>query len=477
MLRGGTNVSIGTHVYGGGDGNAASVIGGKYGNPYLAYINALRTSKPLTKTGVTSFAAPLKSEPSIDRDAENFWDTFKEVAKVGLKPLANTAVSVAASFLGPAGLVIAPLANTAFGIAGKLCESGMEGAESARGVPLRIRGFTERALLGEAALQCLITMMEEKSGKLDGSVLDTLSSVYKSLAPSVRKVGPKLLAPMIEKGKVLESASKALIFPQKIVTDPPRSLSAPESDIKVNIDPATENFIQGLLTPTLFPSGEEGFFDSLGDIISTGLRVGKPFLKKAIKGLAALENLPPSQESGIDNDDTVRVLDTISKRAIMGEAALQAAMTMDREDLESEGFFDMMKESLQNIGSQVMKYGPSVIEAVTPIVTSFLQSPESTLPGQGSNNGKSAPNNRSIKPKPSSGSLFTSENTPERFRRQANHDQMQARSSLFKAKANLSIAAIAIPSYNLEQLSKMPQRSESPDSNEDFPPLEESSTV
>ena len=421
MLRRGTNISIGTHVYGGGGANAASVIGGKYGNPYLAYIDALRTSKSLTNHGVTYFAAPLKPEPSIYGDPESFWDTFKEVAKVGL-PLANAAMSVAAPFLGPAGLVIAPLANTAFGIAGKLCESSTEGEESMSAIQLKDQGFTERALIGEAALQCLIALMEKDPEKLEGSVLDTLSSVYKSLAPSVKNVGPKLLAPMTEKGKVLESASKALIYPYKPVTDPRRSLSAPESEFKTNIDPAMGNLMQALFTPTLVPSGEEAFFDNLGNVISQGLRTGKTFLKRAIKGLATLEKLLPSQESGMDNDETVRALDILSKRAIMGEAALQAVMTMDLEDSENESFRDMMKESLQTIGSQVIKYGPSVIEAVIPFVTSLLQSPESALLGQGNKNGKSAPDNRSIKPRPSMGSLILSENIPRKFRGQAGRD-------------------------------------------------------
>ena len=75
----------------------------------------------------------------------------------------------------------------------------------------------------------------------------------------------------------------------------------------------------------------------------------------------------------MEGDSTAEAFDIISKRAIVGQAALQAVMKMEPEELNAEGFFDTMKTAMQKIGSTVMTHAPKVIKAVPPIVQGLMQ--------------------------------------------------------------------------------------------------------
>ena len=75
----------------------------------------------------------------------------------------------------------------------------------------------------------------------------------------------------------------------------------------------------------------------------------------------------------MEGDSTAEAFEIISKRAVMGEAALQAVMKMEPEELNAEGFFDTMKTAMQKIGSTVMNNAPKIIKAVPPIFQGLMQ--------------------------------------------------------------------------------------------------------
>ena len=484
-----TYTSIGAHVYGGGMHNSASVINGTYGNPYNVYITALRTAAPLTKKGVTYISAASMNDPPIPPkplvparpEEEGFWDVLNAVKQVG-GPIAKGVISAGLPFLGAAGLPVAALANVALGVAGKLCESSMEEQESSLPTRLSKQGFADRALLGEAALTTVLNMKDDARPE---GLFDMMEKAYSSLAPVIKKVAPKVLSPLMESALriTLENVAKGHQDPSVSTTRQElKQAEGGDDDVE---DPATHNFMQALLAPTLVVEGEEGFFDDLGDHIRRGLKAGRPFFRTAVKGLALLDSVLP--ESTMEGDSTTDAFDIISKRAVMGEAALQAVMSLEADELKAEGFFDSMKTVMQKIGSTVIKTAPSVIKAVAPIVQGLMQGQESALelalpprnaPAPGfASSGLVPPGPEAFGPPLSTKRSYGNLMTPPSRVGTLGTPQMQDQLPIFRVVANAPTASMASQPYTLERVAPMLKGSGSPDDNCDGLLWEDSKTT
>lgn len=378
-------VSIGAHVYGGGYLNSASTIAGAFGNNY----EALRASfiRPGTKVtnlgGVDVFDTQTSGEPT-----EGFMDMFHSISKFVL-PLASTALSTASPFLGPVGPVAA-IGGIALGALGNMCESSFD-ASAGNIVPTaspsrNFDGCAQRAVLCEAALQTVQKL--DPSSEEGSKIFSHMEATYRTLEPSL-KLAPKLRSALM--GPSLRMAIDDLTKPRSAesTVEIRRQLSGGNySESFVNSD--EKAFAEALInSPTLVLHDEEGFFDSMGSLISKGVTFATPLLKAGAKyGLSKLvEVVSGGAESAFDPHPTDNdpMTETLFKRAIMGEAALQAITKLppkrletlplydDNDVLSTESFFDSFKDIVQSIGRKVIATAPAVINAVTPIAMNLLQ--------------------------------------------------------------------------------------------------------
>ncbi|RWA12633.1 hypothetical protein EKO27_g2454 [Xylaria grammica] len=441
-----SQVAIATHVYGSGDKNQASAIG-KYGNDYdvllgvftkkypvVSSIGGISLVKPqsatsgdfrpmtppllkapgFTSTGSVqvdrsssgversfssaerSFSSTEKSFSSGERSfntgersfsssqSDEFLDTLKSVGSV-VAAVGKRAVPFVSPLFGPAGSAVSAIAGAALGTMANACtESATEGISTASAV----EGTAERAVLAEASLQAVLKM--ERSPITD-KILSHMELTYTGLAPNVKYIAPKL-APGL-----LSSAYKITVdrnFIQKEQT--PRRL-LPARPFKGNWAESSfgsNDFVEGMMQPTRPLEGEESFFDDLNRALNTALQIKKTLLNEKTKsGLLrlnkALAESSFDAESSIDNHDA-QAAELVAKRAIMGEAALQAVMTLnkaeladlqlvnDQGDFHEEGFFDFVKTAVQKVHTVVKEQVIPLAKTIVPIVLDAVGGSKST---------------------------------------------------------------------------------------------------
>ena len=312
------------------------------------------------------------------------FDVLKNVMKIAA-PIAGGIITAGGPiFLGPAGAPVAALANVALGAAAKLAETAMDDPESATGgAPANVDGYAERALLAEASLQAVVRMDSQVLRK--SGTLDEMEKVFKTLRPRVEMLAPHVLKGLIEPALKIALAEirEPHLSKETALSDQRTEIALSGEDSSESaIDPRVGDFMQGLLAPTQVLGGEESFFDTLGKVLNTAVHVVPPILGTVNTGMNILGGLFGGAESGGLSDQTDEMnetLMTLGHRAIMGEAALQALMTLPRQQLEEEGMFDSIKQAVQKIGQTVIKAAPGVIRTVGPIVLKALAGAESDL--------------------------------------------------------------------------------------------------
>ncbi|KAI1749459.1 trypsin-like serine protease [Xylaria castorea] len=408
-------VAIGTHVYGSGDKNQASVIG-KYGNDYdslisvfnkrlpvigtHAGVNLVKPSSPTSngappttpvqpalKTPVFSSAGfiPVEKLPK-EEQAEGFFDVFKKVAGI-IGTVGQHALPFVSPLLGPAGGPVSAIAGAALGALANACaESAMDGKVA----PLinterAATGAMERAVLAEASLQAILKM---ENNAVTNKIINSMERTYTNLAPNVktisRKLAPALLSsvPKINVKKSSWQQEEGLSRRQA-----PRPLNGNWTESSFG----SNDFVTGMMQPTRPLEGEEAFFDGFGNMLQTAFQFGKPLLREGAKaGLSLLSKVLAESsfdaESSVDGDQA-QAAELVAKRAIMAEAALQAVMKLnkaelnqlsivnDNGDMHEEGFFDFVKTAAQKIGSMVKDATPFVLNTVVPVVLGALSKP------------------------------------------------------------------------------------------------------
>ncbi|KAI3316812.1 trypsin-like serine protease [Xylariaceae sp. AK1471] len=410
-------VAIATHVYGGGDKNQASVIG-KYGNDYDTLISVFSQRYQvagnheginlLKVPSATSNGAPqiapiqptLKSpefnsngfhpvdKPFNAEEAEGFFEVLRSVGSV-VGTFGQKALPFVSPLLGPLGGPVSAIAGAALGAMANACaESAMDGIVSPLTSPeLVAKGTTERAILAEASLQAVLKMDQSP---VTNKILGHMQNTYCNLAPNVKYIAPKL-APGLLSSAYKIAVDKNYVQKNEIQrrTLPARPLRGDWAESSFG----SNDFVNGMMQPTRPLEGEEAFFDDFGRVMSSAFQFGKPLLQKGAKfGLnllsKALAESSFDAESSLDNHDA-QAAELVAKRAIMGEAALQALMTLNKSELGSlqlvndsgdiheEGFFDFIKTSAQKIGAVVKDTAATVIKAVVPIVVDALGKPTS----------------------------------------------------------------------------------------------------
>ena len=352
-------------------------------------------SKGAQKFNRTSndFASPDKARPSqnyAESDEEGFFDIFKAVVKTAAPIAGNILKTGLPIVLGPVvGGPVGALAGVALSAAGRLAES----AEESLDAEPNNDGVVERAILGEAALAAV---MSKKRAKLESlGVFKEMGTVVNQLNPAIKQASPHIMGAVMEPAlRVTLDALNQSSNPnaESITLDIPTSsrskslkISSPRKVTQSN-RPGSDQLVAGLEAKFRESEGEEGFFDTFASIASTAFNIGKTVVQT---GLPILVNAISGGAESVGDDQAAPVtspLDDLSKRAMLGEAALQALTKLPPDTLEEEGFFDDMVSTIKRIAPVVINAAPGVIKAVTPIVSGFMKNSsgaESAVAGKG----------------------------------------------------------------------------------------------
>lgn len=298
---------------------------------------------------------------STEANGWGFIDALKKVLR-GSGPV----VVPNSNSFGPINPTVnAPLAGIALHAVSKLADqesSSGEGAESQVAAELDNDGVTQRAILGEAALQA-IGLMSEKDLQ-DSGILTTMNEVYSAHADAVRNLVPYISKVLLEQNLHI-----------------PNNQSAP--------DPSPEPPIVGAENSSELQEGSEALvnsnsFGSFWDLLKDKVCVAVPATSAPLyppwAGLAKLDQAITSKQSFSNDSQDYTAAEELVQRALLGEAALQAMMKLpkeythyqypvgDSETFQTNGWFKTLIGAAQKIAPHVMKVAPKVLDVVVPIV-------------------------------------------------------------------------------------------------------------
>ncbi|EXM16543.1 Peptidase S1, PA clan, chymotrypsin-like fold [Fusarium oxysporum f. sp. vasinfectum] len=373
VLIDGQNTSIGAHVYGLGTKNSASVIRGRYGNYYKGMVDAVgSTEAPVTTVNGVEYIKTTQPEDAITDepagDEESFWDTFNNVINIGAK-IGSTVLQVGTPFLGPIGAPVAAVAGTALSVIGKLTSGKTEDAfDDELGPPApttaNYKYHASRAILGEAALQTFLKMGPRQTHKYD--IISKMQARYKETRHLMPKVA-KLIVPAIT-----EPALRIAVDSQAGENAPKTYPTMPST--KDALDSSAQPFVNGLLKTVQNQGEQEDFFGFLSGIANTAANVvstAGPIIN-AVGSIASAIGGGAEDSFEPDSGDLSPHVEVLCHRALLGDAALHALMSVPAKDIQEEGFFGDLVNTVKNIGSTVIKVAPTVIKTVTPIVQSLV---------------------------------------------------------------------------------------------------------
>jgi hypothetical protein len=292
---------------------------------------------------------------STEMDEEGFFEFFKTAISVGAPILGNVARIGLPIAFGPLGGVIGALAGTALSKAGELAGGAAEG-----GMVDSISNddVIKRAVYAEAALQAMLKINREKLE--EEGFIDDMKTVVSKLAPVAKRVAPKILAVikddviqlLLEQLKNGKTEAELEVPARK--TQHKTSSARPRMTFSQNTGP--ESFAQHVAAAG---TDEEGFVD----ILATSAKLALPFLGKLIASFA--------ESDFVDDEVPSSVVAGLGHRAVLAEAALQAALNAPHDFLEEEGFFDTFasvvgSSKLHFIFLLLVQHLPSIFSSKDP---------------------------------------------------------------------------------------------------------------
>lgn len=325
----------------------------------------------------------LRVPSGVESDEEGFLDIMKGALRVGAPLLGGALKTGLPIALGPLGAPIGALAGLALNAAGKLAES--TDAESFDPSEAQ-EGTMERAILAEAALTAVQKMDLHPDDQ--ESIFSDMKDYVMKAAPTIKKVAPRVMGAMMEPALRItlnslhnyneQGHSGAEAFEDQN-SEPFRLNVTYSNAIDQRGGRNAEAFLQGLTTSmkqgqeAFDGESEEGFFDLItagvrfaGKGLIAGARVGLPILAKMV------DNNAESIEAGSAAPSTLSSTD-LAKRALVGEAALQAIMKLPPQRLQEEGFFDVISHAVKKIAPIVVKVAPTVISNLSPTIGGIIK--------------------------------------------------------------------------------------------------------
>ncbi|KAF5673546.1 ATP synthase F1 [Fusarium circinatum] len=361
VLIDGQNMSIGTNVYGLGTSNSASVIRGEYGNYYKSMVDALSsTEAPVTTRNGVEYIKTTQPEDAITNepagDEESFWGCVNNVVNIGAK-------------------------STSLSVIGKLTSGKTEDAfDDKLGPPALTTAdykyHASRAILGEAALQTFLKMGPRQTHKYD--MISKMQARYKKAHYLVPHVAT-LIAPA-----VTEPALRIAVDSQASDNAPKTYPTMPPTEDA--FDSPIQPFVDGLMKSVHNQEEQEDFFGFLSGIAKTAANVvstDAPIIS-AVGSIADAIGGGAEDSFEPDSGDLALHVEVLCHRALLGDAALYALMTVPTKDIQEERFFGDLIDTVKNIGSTVIKVAPTVIKTITPIVQNLGNHQVTDLGGEDS---------------------------------------------------------------------------------------------
>ncbi|KAF5575446.1 glutamyl endopeptidase [Fusarium subglutinans] len=186
------------------------------------------------------------------------------------------------------------------------------------------------------------------------------------LVPKVAKlIGPAVTEPALRIAVDSQASDNA---PKTYPTMPPT-----EDALGSPIHP----LVDGLLKSVHNQEEQEDFFGFLSGIANTAANVvstDAPIISAVGSIADAVGSIADAIGGGAedsfepDSGDLAPHVEVLCHRAFLGDAALYALMSVPTKDIQEEGFFGDLVNTVKNIGSTVIKVAPTVIKTITPIV-------------------------------------------------------------------------------------------------------------
>ncbi|RPA76935.1 trypsin-like serine protease [Ascobolus immersus RN42] len=358
---------------------------------YISLIDGEATSVSFHIHPGTAHApvAPIgqRVESSLyEDDEERFMDVLKLIAGITHRPRYSILGSAPITSMGPVGAILAPLASVAFNAADKAIKpSRQPGSDTCSVGGLSDSGAAKRAILGEAALSAVLRLERDTLQETD--IFGDMRMYFRKNSKLAKMVSPIISKTLLEPALRIsldisrEQEEKLQIFQDGRMPRRSVSLRRPLSgEISDNFGGREQarDFVRGLVEePTLVLPGAEGFFDSIFEVITTGISTVPSFGHDIALIVEATDGASSERAEDAEPDIAAKSFHILGQRAAMGEAALQTLMKQDisflsRRDMEGwdgepVSIFDVMKEVIQTVGPKVLKAVPIVVNAVIPV--------------------------------------------------------------------------------------------------------------
>ncbi|KAK4207308.1 hypothetical protein QBC37DRAFT_456034 [Rhypophila decipiens] len=389
------SVAIGTHVYGGGDKNQASTIG-SLGNDYESLLRVFRGDLPVVgqewgiqlvrHLGSTMPIPPAQPVGAVQPGAvatgtvaEGFFTDLLKITK-SVTP-----------FMGPLGAAAGTAIGSVLHVVGESSwdQNGSSVMDPASvSASAQSKRISDRAILAESTLQAVLRM---EQGPELSKILGIMSSVYST--DMLEQLVPQLKPVLVSAAGQL-SANRDNV--NRILQSPPQQIrqesiwdsigSIIKDGVKFGtplLSPMSKGAVEKLLKTGRFLT-QESIFDDVFGAVGTAVKIGTMIFAES----APSSGGSPSAEGWLD--DTAATL-LLAKRALMGEAALQAVSRLSDAELSSlpkmpregpngqmqaEGFFDFVKDMTSKIGNTIANdVAPFVMNKVIPGTFKVLNGP------------------------------------------------------------------------------------------------------
>ena len=337
----------------------------------IRYENQTNVSDNEPKS-IPSHTQAATNEGQIAQAASLSDPEFFEILKLGIKlsdPVLSDILHVYSPIvLGPVGSPLGALAGAILASAGKIAATHSAPVHDFRqGLPYD--GVLERAILGEAAFTVVMSMKRRKLEEM--GIFADMAEIVNKMAPITKQLAPYVMH--ILTAPALRVALHALS------DDPRRSKSRPEVTVSghenpfvkpytpstTSLEPEIDTFLKRLLAHCIGHDESKDSFDNINRIIQVGFREAGPVLTTiAHEGLEFLTStLPDSGVQGPGIPSRRPYIVGLPERAMLGEAALQALIKVSKHQLD-ERTFDIMAQTIDNIGGIVLSLAPGLIEDV-----------------------------------------------------------------------------------------------------------------
>ncbi|KAL4982631.1 hypothetical protein BDW68DRAFT_182373 [Aspergillus falconensis] len=398
---------IGVHTYG-GERNCATVVG-HHGHSFEPYFDALDSRSERQRPGRQP---QRRGRGGLDEEQDLVCQILKLVRDFP-DPIPRDILSPDTRLsLGQLGVRAGAVANIALSAAANAVADDVDTSDKNIDFE-RDQAFdniTQRAILAEAALAAV----QQMSPRLRQSehVFNTITQVVIDLLPTIQQAGSAVINSAQEPilrlaldevkngGKRSGRSASIPSLRQSRGTASRRGLSGRKAQFVDALsegerDERTERFVNSIASDALSDDAEVKWenlnisrrLQSTSSIIEAGKKqpsmVGPLLVSKGQKkqqqhghGLhpqqqITLHNLHELMEMDLQEDEFPLSIECLPLRAVVAEAALQAILRIQQQDLEDEGLFDTMRDVIRKHGSTVVKIAPAVIRKVAPVFTAI----------------------------------------------------------------------------------------------------------